>query len=33
MKNNNISALPVVDESKRVIGIITSEELMYYDHN
>lgn len=28
MKNNNISALPVVDESKRVIGIITSEELM-----
>jgi uncharacterized protein (DUF39 family)/CBS domain-containing protein len=28
MKNNNISALPVVDEGKRVIGIITSEELM-----
>jgi len=28
MKNNNISALPVVDERKRVIGIITSEELM-----
>lgn len=28
MKNNNISALPVVDENKRVIGIITSEELM-----
>jgi len=28
MKNNNISALPVVDESKRVTGIITSEELM-----
>jgi len=28
MKNNNISALPVVDESRRVIGIITSEELM-----
>jgi len=28
MKNNNILALPVVDESKRVIGIITSEELM-----
>jgi len=28
MKNNNISALPVVDESKRVIGIITSEELI-----
>ncbi len=28
MKNNNISALPVVDERKKVIGIITSEELM-----
>ena len=28
MRNNNISALPVIDESKRVIGIITSEELM-----
>ena len=28
MKSNNISALPVIDNNKRVIGIITSEELM-----
>ncbi|MGQ4875749.1 MAG: homocysteine biosynthesis protein [Promethearchaeia archaeon] len=28
MKANNISALPVIDENKKVIGIITSEELM-----
>lgn len=28
MKSNNISALPVVDNAKRVIGIISAEELM-----
>jgi len=28
MRANEISALPVIDENKRVIGIITSEELM-----
>ncbi len=28
MKINNISALPVLDDERRVIGIITSEELM-----
>ncbi|MHA1440129.1 MAG: homocysteine biosynthesis protein [Promethearchaeota archaeon] len=28
MKTNDISALPVVDDDKKVIGIITSEELM-----
>jgi len=28
MKANNISALPVVDNAKKVIGIITAEELM-----
>ncbi|MFW9898697.1 MAG: homocysteine biosynthesis protein [Candidatus Thorarchaeota archaeon] len=28
MRNNNISALPVIDDNKKVIGIITSEELM-----
>ena len=28
MKLNNISALPVVDEQNKVLGIITSEELM-----
>ena len=28
MKLNDISALPVVDESDKVVGIITSEELM-----
>jgi len=28
MKVNNISALPVVDENKKVLGLITSEELM-----
>jgi len=28
MKTNKISALPVIDENKKVIGIITSEELI-----
>ena len=28
MRQNNISALPVIDENKKVVGIITSEELM-----
>ncbi|MFX1345732.1 MAG: homocysteine biosynthesis protein [Promethearchaeota archaeon] len=28
MRLNNISALPVIDENKKVVGIITSEELM-----
>ncbi|MHA2394464.1 MAG: CBS domain-containing protein, partial [Promethearchaeota archaeon] len=28
MRQNNISALPVIDENKKVTGIITSEELM-----
>ena len=28
MKTNDISALPVVDDQKKVVGIITSEELM-----
>jgi len=28
MKSNEISALPVIDENRKVIGIITSEELM-----
>jgi len=28
MRNNNISALPVIDDNKKVVGIITSEELM-----
>ncbi len=28
MKNNSISALPVIDKDKKVVGIITSEELM-----
>ncbi|MFX1410812.1 MAG: homocysteine biosynthesis protein [Promethearchaeota archaeon] len=28
MKTNDISALPVIDEDNRVVGIITSEELM-----
>ena len=28
MKENDISALPVIDENKKVTGIITSEELM-----
>jgi uncharacterized protein (DUF39 family) len=28
MKSNNISALPVIDNNKKVVGIITSEELM-----
>ncbi|MFX1339770.1 MAG: homocysteine biosynthesis protein [Promethearchaeota archaeon] len=28
MKINNISALPVIDDEKKVLGIITSEELM-----
>ncbi|NVM45507.1 MAG: CBS domain-containing protein, partial [Candidatus Lokiarchaeota archaeon] len=28
MKTNEISALPVVDDQKKVLGIITSEELM-----
>ncbi|TFG28953.1 MAG: CBS domain-containing protein [Promethearchaeota archaeon] len=28
MKINNISALPVIDEDRKVLGIITSEELM-----
>ena len=28
MKINNISALPVIDDNKKVVGIITSEELM-----
>ncbi len=28
MRSNNISALPVIDDSNKVIGIITSEELM-----
>ena len=28
MKSNEISALPVIDEKRKVIGIITSEELM-----
>jgi len=28
MKINAISALPVIDDSKKVVGIITSEELM-----
>ncbi|MFW9782792.1 MAG: homocysteine biosynthesis protein [Candidatus Heimdallarchaeota archaeon] len=28
MKQNNISALPVIDENRKVTGIITSEELM-----
>ena len=28
MKSNEISALPVVDENNKVVGIITSEEMM-----
>lgn len=28
MRNNNISALPVIDDNKKVVGIISSEELM-----
>ncbi|NHJ26217.1 MAG: CBS domain-containing protein [Candidatus Lokiarchaeota archaeon] len=28
MKTNNISALPVIDDNKKVLGIITAEELM-----
>ena len=28
MKTNEISALPVINEQKKVVGIITSEELM-----
>jgi len=28
MKANEISALPVIDDQKKVVGIITSEELM-----
>jgi CBS domain-containing protein len=28
MKQNDISALPVIDENNKVVGIITSEELM-----
>ncbi|MFX0072479.1 MAG: CBS domain-containing protein, partial [Candidatus Hermodarchaeota archaeon] len=28
MKTNNISALPVIDDNKKVIGIITSEDIM-----
>jgi CBS domain-containing protein len=28
MKVNDISALPVIDENNKVVGIITSEELM-----
>ena len=28
MRQNNISALPVIDENKKVVGLITSEELM-----
>ena len=28
MRDNEISALPVIDENRKVIGIITAEELM-----
>jgi CBS domain-containing protein len=28
MKINNISALPIIDDNKKVLGIITAEELM-----